>query len=1329
MSYQASRLTPKQRALLLHRAQARPERERQEGSIQRRPCPEAPTPLSFAQQRLWFFDRLHPGTATYNVPLLFHLRGPLSPAVLRATFGALIRRHESLRTRFPAVNGEPLQVVAAELEPTLPQVDLSGLASAVRENAVLAICREEAMRPFDLGAGPLLRPLLLRHAAEHHTLLCVFHHIIIDFWSFTIFLREMAVIYEALLQGRRPALPELAIQYPDFAVWQRQSQQGDWLERETAHWRRELAGAPVALALPLDRPRPPLLRHAGSWLPWHLTPKVTEQLRARARDAEATLFMTLLAAFSLLLARYCTQEDLVLGAPVANRGQLELEGLIGFFVNMLVLRADLTGRPSFAELAQRVKQRCVVALGHQNLSFEQLVESLGVSRDLSRQPLVQATLALQTMALPRLESANLRLELAPLEDNLVKFELNFDLTDNGEVLGGSLGYSSELFERTTAQRIGDHFAVLLAGICADPQRPVWELPLLTEAESRQLSWEGRRPAEPAVESVAAQVAAVAGRQATARAAAWQGGEISYGELIGRAGRVAAGLRALGVGPEVVVGVMLERSADLLAGLLGVLMAGGACLLLDPRRDPTWLERTLERSGIAVLLTSEPLRRLLPEHGATEAVIERLTAAAEPLGEVPGRAAPAESLAFVVHTSGSRLAPRRVALEHRGVLAWILHWGERLCADELAGVGPVGALETVDAVFDLLAPLCLGGWVALDAGVPGALWSATPTELATQLQGELPHRSPHAIRSFGERLAAPLAQRLLRTGAGRVHDSYSSAVGGIWEWRDSRRGGEGPEVTPHVLDPAGEPAAIGVPGELWLSGEGLARGYADDPAGTAESFRPDRFSGRSGTRTVRTFDLACWRGDGSLELVGGVERRVQVNGQRLDLGRVEELLAQHPGVLRAIVGVQGDDGAGSLVAHVLAADGDATTTEELYGFLAARLPAPQLPRTLLRVASLPRTPAGRTDRQALPRVEEKPGEYVAPRTETEEVLAAIWHDLLANERIGIEDPFFQLGGHSLLAVRLMSRIESELGVELPVSTLFRAPTIATLAKQIEARSGASRPSVLVSLQPQGTSPPLFFVHPVGGSVLCYRELAGRLGSAQPFFGIEASEEGGGGTLEEMAAGYIAAIRGVRREGPYFLGGWSLGAVVAFEMARQLAQAGEQVPLVAMVDAPPAQPEERRLGPLDGDSWFVQFASDLLASRSAVAPEIEEAVLRWDSQRRLAWLLERAREIGAVPPELTFSQFCRRSQLFLHNLQALARYRAGSLPVDLLFLRSSTPDPGNGSADPTRGWRHLTTGSVACHSLPGTHHSLLRQPHVERLSAILQEGIDSARGGTQ
>jgi acyl-CoA synthetase (AMP-forming)/AMP-acid ligase II/acyl carrier protein len=1015
------------------------------------PGPDAdagPVPLSYGQKALWFLQRLAPEGTAYNVAVAARVRQGLDAGALRRAAGGLVDRHPALRTVFVERAGEPWQEVRppGTVDPVREE-PFEGPEDLLRERL-----EQEAGRPFDLAAGPLLRVVVWRRPQES-VLLLVFHHIVVDFWSLSILAADLGTLYEAAVAGRPLPPPAPRASYAGFVHWQRRLLSGKEGERLRAWWEATLTPLPPDLELPADRRRGPVQSFVGGARTFLVEPEVSERVRALAASRTVTLYTALLAAFQALLGRLSGSPRLVVGSPAAGRTQAAFAETVGYFVNPVVLRGDLGGDPTFEELLARTQAVVLDALRHQDYPFLLLAERLEAGREAGRPPVFQVMFALQRGRGPRdqdlaafacrqegvrVSLGGLELESMSFRERTSQVDLSLTLAEAGGRLCGLLQHNAGLFDDSTAHRISRHFQTLLAAAVADPGRRIAELPVLTESERQQVLREGRRRRSvPFSGSLPARVAAVARRQPDAAAAAGPGGEVlRYGELVDRADRVAAGLRALGVGPEVLVGIVLEPSPDLPAAVLGTLAAGGACLLLDPDRERSWLEKRLERGGCPVVLTSVSLVRRLPEHGAAEALLERLTEGGGTIGAAGWEGIDPESLAFVVETSETLRQPRLAGLPHRSVAAWVEAWSGTLDPDDLRAVAGESARETVDGVFDLILPLCLGGCVVLgEPAAEASLRSATPARLAAELRAGEAGRA-RTVRSFGEILGESLQARWLAAGTETIHDSFSSSLGGVWP----------EEMEAYVLDRSGEPVPVGVAGELWLGGEGLARGYQGSPEKTAERFRPDPFGELPGSRLVRTGDRACWRSGGRLEILGPVEREVELHGHRLDPGTVERLLSEHPGVLRAVAGLQEEPDGVRLVAWAMSAGPAEPTPAELRELLRTRLPEPQVPWAVAVVDRLPLTRTGRTDLQALPRVagpRETAG-TAAPRTEVERMLVEIWRELLQVEAVGIHDNFFRLGGNSLLATQAVARMNEAFQLNLGIETLFRNPTVADLA---------------------------------------------------------------------------------------------------------------------------------------------------------------------------------------------------------------------------------------------------------------------------------------------
>jgi amino acid adenylation domain-containing protein len=1067
-----------------------------------------PLPLSFAQQRLWFLHQLEPASPVYNMPAALHLPGRIDRAMLAAALGEVARRHESLRTRFVTVEGEPVQVVDPPAPVPVPEIDLAGLPAARRLEEARRLAREEALRPFDLGdpeGGPLLRTALVRLGEAEQLLLLTLHHVISDGWSLRVLARELSALYEAGLERRPSPLPELAIQYGDYAVWQRGVLRGEVLEAELAHWRARLAGAPPVLDLPLDRPRPAVMSSRGASRALALPPALLPSLQALARRQGVTLFMAVLAAFQALLARISNTGDVSVGSPVAGRGQLQTEGLIGFFVNTLVLRTDLSGAPggpSFAELLARVRETCLAAYAHQDLPFEKLVEELHPQRNLSYAPLVQVSFVLDSDPPPALRLGGVEATLWPLETEIEKFDLSLTLGVGAAGLSGAIGFRSDLFDGVTIERLAGYFGRLLAGAVAAPQlflqQRLPELPLLSEEELEQLlrmgdgEGEGESyPREAALYDLFAEQAALS-PDAVALAGLADGTVLTYGELARQATRWARRLRALGVGPEVRVAVCLDRAPARVVATLAVLAAGGAYVPLDPVYPRERLAFLMRSSAAAVLVTQERwlplLSELLSEMPDIKSAILCLdgTVSEREESEAALPAVAGTGLAYVMYTSGSTGEPKGVAVTHRGVVRLVRGTG-------YARFGPGETLlQYAPYAFDAST---LELWGALLHGSrlvippPGLL---TPAELGEVVKREgvttLWLTTGLFRQMVEENLEALSGVRQLLTGGDVMPVAHALRV--LAELPETRLVNfYGPtentcftsfypvraaaELDPSVpvgrpiahtwvvvLDRDQMPVPPGVAGELYTGGDGLARGYLGHPDRTAERFLPDPSGREAGGRLYRTGDLVRWRRSGDLEFLGRIDAQVKVRGFRVEPGEVETALTAHPRLSSAVVLAEREEAGGHrLVAYVVAAADAATATgapepSELRDFLRRRLPEFMVPSAWVSLPALPLTANSKVDRKALALLQpDRPRSAGgALRTEAEERIAAIFAELLGAEQVGPEADFFDLGGHSLLATRLVSRVRGVFGVELPLQAVFETPTVEGLAARVEHSPG-------------------------------------------------------------------------------------------------------------------------------------------------------------------------------------------------------------------------------------------------------------------------------------
>ncbi|MFL5383903.1 MAG: non-ribosomal peptide synthetase [Longimicrobiaceae bacterium] len=1034
-------------------------------------------PLSFQQQRLWFLEQFEPGTSLYTIPTALRIRGALDADALARAVDEVVRRHEVLRTVFRLVGETPMQVIGPGALPRLERDDLSHLDGEAREAEVRRRVAAETVAPFDLEQGPPARFALARLAADDHLLLVTMHHIVSDGWSLSVFDRELWTLYEAFSKGEPSPLPEPELQYADAAVWQRERLQDVALQRELAWWRERLEGAPTALELPTDRPRPAVQSTAGTRLRGSVPAPLTSRLKELARHEDATLFIVLLAAFEVLLARYTGQDDVLVGTPIANRTVAEVEELIGFFANTLVLRTRLGGDPTFRELLARVRETVLDAHEHQDLPFEKLVEELAPERDLSRPPLFQVMFILQNAGGPAIRPAGLEVTGMADEGITAKFDLTVGVRERPD---GSLRlgveFASALFDRATAERMAEHYVALLESVAAHPGARIRDLPLMSGEERRRLLEEWNATARDFAPGLAHELfAARAAAAPDAPAVSAADGALTCRELDERSTRLARHLRGLGVAPGALVALCLERSAEMLVALLAVLKAGGAYLPLDPDYPAERLAYMLADSGAGVLVTQARLAERLPAAGLATVRVDADWPAVAALSAAPLEAgAAADDLAYVIYTSGSTGRPKGVQVRHGGV-ANFLHSLRQEPGMELGGVlVAVTTLSFDIAVLELFLPLVAGAATVVatreQAADPGLLVELLERAGATAMQAtpatwrmllDAGWTPPPSLRVLcgGEALPRELADRLLAGGA-EVWNLYGPTETTIWSaaWRVEA---EGPVVVGrpiantrlYVLDPHGTPTPTGVPGELWIGGAGVARGYLGRPGLTAERFAPDPFAAAPGARMYRTGDRARWRADGTVELSGRLDTQVKLRGFRIELGEVESALREHAGVAEAAAMVREDvPGDARLVAYVVPAPGASAPAAELRTLLSSRLPGYMVPSAFVALEALPLTPNGKVDRRALPAPDaaaaEEPEAWVAPSTPTEEAVAAIWTAVLGLERVGANQSFFELGGHSLLATQVMARIRATLGASLPVRVLFEARTVAELARRVD-----------------------------------------------------------------------------------------------------------------------------------------------------------------------------------------------------------------------------------------------------------------------------------------
>ena len=1051
-------------------------------------------PTSFAQQRLWFLDRLEPGSAVFNIPAALRLSGGLDTDVLRRSLAEVVRRHETLRTRFSVVDGEIVQLIEPSASVELPVRDLRHLDPAARRVRARELAEEEARRGFDLERGPLLRASVLRLDEEEYMLLFTMHHIVSDGWSMGVLVREVGTLYAAFSRGEASPLAELPVQYADFALWQRERLEGGELERQVSYWEGRLSGLPEALELPTDRPRPSAVGHRGGTVEFALTAGLTAALKGLGRREGATLFMTLMAGFEVLLARLSGQETFAVGTPVAGREREELRHLIGFFVNTLALRADVTGDPTFGELLARVRDETLGAFQYQEVPFERIVERLRPTRSLDRSPIFQVMLALDNTPREETRLGALRVGRETVSAGTAKYDLTLLLKEHDDALTGIWLYDADLFDEATVRMMAERFKLLLEGVAADSSRRVSELPLLTEEERGRLlvGWNETGVAFPSEVCLHHLFEEQARRTPAAVALVFEGEQLTYAELDARANELARRLRRLGVRVESRVGIMMERSFELVVALLGVLKAGAAYVPLDAEYPQERLSFMLEDAGVGVLLTRTVEAGQAPACAASIIRPNEVSESEHGDGLEAGWQVTAENLAYVIYTSGSTGRPKGVGISHRSVCNHLL-WRQ--------AAYPLGAgdrfLHKASISFDigtweLFAPLMAGAQSVI-AKPGGQRDAAYLVELLASERVTVAHFGPAMLREVveepgladcvnlrrvfcgGEPLTAELQARFFERLSASLHQQYGPTEATIdvtaWDCRRGEAEGEQHRRIPigrpiantrlYILDREMRPVPVGVVGELYLGGVALARGYHARPALTAEKFVPDPFSSDPGGRLYRTGDAVRYLAGGEVEFVGRLDTQVKVRGFRVELGEVEAALRRHPAVQEALVAPWEErPGELSLAAYVVAGPGaSAVERGELRQFLGETLPQFMIPGVYVMLDAMPLTPSGKIDRRALPPPERESrasGEgFDNPATPIEELLAGVWEELLGLGRVGVTEDFFELGGHSLLAARLVARVRERLGAEVALRKVFESPTVRGLAVEVEAALGAGR----------------------------------------------------------------------------------------------------------------------------------------------------------------------------------------------------------------------------------------------------------------------------------
>ena len=1306
--------------------------------------------LSFAQERLWFLDQINPDDPSANICRAFRLKGELKTDLLKQSLQAVVNRHESLRTTFATtqlsavVDSQPMQFVASNLTVDVASIDLSLVPAGQREVKARDLARAEAHRRFDLTLGPLFRVTLVKLDDRDHVLILTLHRIVCDEQSVDILVRNLGEYYRS---QKDPELQSLPMQFAEYAAWQQETVRSEQFVVHRDYWKEKLNGAPVVVDLPMDRARPAIQSWKGESLSFEIQ-----------KPLHVDLFSTLTAAFQLLVSRYSGQQDVVTGSTLPNRVLPETVDLIGPLSNAIAVRTDLSGNPTFAQLLERVKNNILSAREHAAMPFEKLIDELEVERSLSHAPVFQIALDLKDTAVLDPWVEELLIEEFEFETGIAALDLKLEIVNAGDHLNCRFEYASDLFEQRTVKRLADHFVRLLSEIVRNPEQRIGRFTFLSPEEIDTIlrEWNNTATTGSAGQNVC-QLFESQVKQ-TPGAVAVQFGETSltYGELNQRANQLAHYLQERDVGPEKLTGIFIDRSLEMVVALLGTLKAGAAYLPLDISYPPERLSFMLNDAAVPVLLTQENLLPRVPECNAEIICLDRDRAEFERQSDSdPITRVTRENVAYVIYTSGSTGKPKGVQVSHSALANLLLAMRARMSASDI--LLSVTTLSFDIASLEVCLPLTVGGRFVIarrDDTMDGValaqliersgatLMQATPATWRLLIESGWKGKEKLRIISGGEALSRHLADQLLERTA-EVWNQYGPTETTIYS--TATRISPAGEITigkpiantqTYILDSHLQPVPIGVAGELYIGGDGLARGYLRRPELTAERFVPNPFSTTPGQRLYQTGDLARFNETGEIVLLGRLDHQVKVRGYRIELGEIEAVLNSHPSVGQSVVTATLDSHGeqrltGYFVPSAEVSPGANGIEWQLRDHLKASLPEYMIPQQLVMLEAFPLTPNGKIDRRLLPQPDtlrrDTQANYVAPHDKFEKQLATMWENVLGVKPVGLRDNFFELGGHSLLAVRLFAQIENKLGKHIPLATLFKAPTVEQLSNVLREMEAPEAWPSLVAIQTEGTKPPLFCIHAAGANVLIYRPLSRHLGNDQPVYALQAQGLDGQTKpyrrVEDMAEHYIREMRAFQSEGPYHLLGASFGGLVVYEMAWQLLQQGQKVGLLAMLNTScPVYTLRKRI-----TSHVVHLAQ--------LGPRVYGRAVINGVRRRLNMPVPVAtsdQDSATVDPELqqVLESWYGRDEALVRTVRAIMRadetyvLKRKTYPGKITYFRAI--DAPTGVDDNRLGWRHFARGGFEVYDVPGTHTSMREEPRVVELVGKLKPCLEKAQG---
>jgi len=1301
---------------------------------------DQPLPLSYSQQRMWLMYRLAPEGTAYNMPFASRQMGPLNKSALRCTIDAICSRHEAFRTTFAMTGEGPVQIVNPFRPPHWVEVDLLRLPREQRRQEAARLVEKEANQPFDLEKGPLARFLLIEIEPEDHVLVLTMHHIIGDQWSFGVIGSEFALFYNAFCRGEAPSAKPVPLQYADYAVWERRCLTDDWLSTQSDYWHKKLAGL-SKLSLPTDYPRPLMQTFNGSQCMLELPASLIERLKQFSAERNVTVFMTLLACFQILLSRYSGQTDIAVGSPIANRTQSAVEPIIGSFVNTLVVRIDLSGNPTFEEMLALVRETALEAYANQDYPFDKLVETMHSSRDHSSAPLVQVLFNLANAPIGEINVHGL--SWVPFETDRRAAQFDLSLTIETEIARKAyLSFNTDLFARETAERMLGQYSILLQSALANPTARISDLSILTALELTQLLQDWNRTQEdyPRIECFPQMFEEQVELTPDAVALSMGQEALRYRDVNGRANQLARYLRTLNVRPGMAVGICLERSLETVIALMAVLKAGGAYVPLDPDYPRDRLRFMAEDAGAEIILTSEELSDRFDSRSCRMLCLdrERKTIAQELDHNLPPTAT-SQDLAYILYTSGSTGQPKGVEISHQALVNFLCSMRQKPgCAAQDVMVS-VTTLSFDIAGLELYVPLVVGarvelvsravamdGWNlrTLCESVQPTIMQATPATWRMLIEAGWLGGDRLTVLCGGEALPPDLAAALLDRSTA-LWNMYGPTETTIWSTIERIERAD-QEITigrpianteTYILDQFMQPVPVGVSGELYIGGHGLARGYRHRPELTTERFVPHPFSTEPHARLYRTGDLVRYRPDGRIVHLGRLDHQVKIRGFRIELGEIEVVLSRHPAIRQVAVTARDDQkGLKQLAAYLVCLEGQAPSSTELRSFVRAALPDYMTPSFFVFLEAMPLTVNNKIDVRALPTPAPSLSDgliHVAPRNRVEIQLTALWQQVLGTPQIGIHDNFFDLGGHSLKAAQLFFLLEQVYGRHLPLATLFQAPTIAELASVLSREQWVPPWQSLVAIQPSGSAIPIFLVPGVGGDILVFAQLARLLGQDHPVYGLQArgfdGKESPFISVPEIAKHYIAEIRICRPQGPYVILGACTGGLVAYEMAQQLVEQEEAITLIMMNSWHPISYLHHR------DNWPIGLLLPLLILSMTMRTFHE--LRRMPMKDWLPVVQRKCEKFSSVfrrptENELRERQIKRMEQAMF---RAVAHYTVRKYPGRILNIVASKRNV----RDTRYAWTELAGGGCQTLDVAAVRTGdLLVSPHVEEISSHVQ-----------